>query len=377
MQTNPPTSSVISRIEKELREMWTAPQAPNEPPKSRACTMNVVVIVGSRELADRYTPVLDEVTQNIPARAILVALEPESTISVLDADVNAVCSIEGSGAICSERIRLFASGAICTRIGSAVEALLVPELTTALVWLGPLHVDDPIFEALAGDVHRVVLDTEYTPLSSLLSLAAWAKKSSGRPHMADLAWTRLAPWQEMCARLFDEPRLRGHALKINRVVLKQASEPKARLGSEGALFLGWLGTRLGWKVSRLAGSLRFKRADGESVAVQLGVVKKPDGVAPSVLAEIILEAEADGIRLKGSVERDLGSGLAPSAPDADMIVWRLEVDGAQPIEQRVRLGANKAAKWLERTLHRPAADPALAESVAFAEQIIQDGLQCG
>src|SRR5262245_11160434 len=126
MQTNPPTSSVIGRIERELREIWAAPSTPNETPKARACTMNLVTLIGSRELADRYTPVIDEVVRSIPARAIVVALEPESPISVLDADVTAVCSLEGDRSVCSERVRLFAGGGICARIGSAVEALLVP-----------------------------------------------------------------------------------------------------------------------------------------------------------------------------------------------------------------------------------------------------------
>jgi glucose-6-phosphate dehydrogenase assembly protein OpcA len=376
MHTSPPTSSVISRVERDLREIWASPASPGEPPKSRACTTNIVVLVGSRELADRYTPVVDEVTGSIPARAILVALEPEAEISVLDADATAVCSLEGSKSVCSERVRIFASGNICARVGSAVEALLVPELPTSLVWLAPLHVDDPIFGALAAAAHRVVLDTEYTSLSSLLEVSRWARKGTDRPHVADLAWTRLAPWQEMCARLFDEPRLRDHALRISRVAIKQASEPRARLGAEGALMLGWLGTRLGWKLSRLGGALRWRRADGESIAVQLGTVPRPDGVAPQVLAEVAVEAEAGGLTLRGSVQRDLGSGLAPSAPDADVMVWRLEVSGAPAIEQRVRLGANKAAKWLERTLHRPANDPALVESVAFAEQVVQDGIVC-
>jgi glucose-6-phosphate dehydrogenase assembly protein OpcA len=376
MQTNPPTSSVITRIERELRDIWNAPAAPNEPPKSRACTMNIVVLVGARELSDRYTPVIDEVTSSIPARAILVALEPESPVSVLDADATAVCSLEGSRSVCSERVRLYASGHVCARVGSAVEALLVPELPTSLVWLGPLHVDDPIFEALAASASRIVLDTEYTSLSSLLQVTDWTRRAPERPHVADLAWTRLAPWQEMCARFFDEPRLREHANRVTRVTLKQASAPKTPLGSEGALLLGWLGTRLGWKVSRLAGTIRWRRADGESIAVQLGTVPAPSGVAPHVLAEITIEAEAGGTALRGMVERDLGSGLTPSAPDADVMVWRLQVGSAAPIEQRVRLGANKAAKWLERTLHRPPSDPALVEAVVFAEQVVQDGILC-
>src|SRR5262245_36016123 len=104
MFTNPPTSSVIHRVERELREIWTQPAAPSETPKSRVCTMNLVVVAGSREIADRYTPVLDEVTASIPSRAILVALDPEAPVGVLEGDASAVCSIEGKQAICSERV---------------------------------------------------------------------------------------------------------------------------------------------------------------------------------------------------------------------------------------------------------------------------------
>jgi hypothetical protein len=44
------------------------------------------------------------------------------------------------------------------------------------------------------------------------------------------------------------------------------------------------------------------------------------------------------------------------------------------IEQRVRLRANKGAKVLERTLHRPTADPVLVDAVRFAEHFFEDGV---
>jgi hypothetical protein len=42
----------------------------------------------------------------------------------------------------------------------------------------------------------------------------------------------------------------------------------------------------------------------------------------------------------------------------------------------VRLSANKGAKVLERTLHRPSDDPALMEAVCFAEEVFEDGVVC-
>ncbi len=372
-----PASGVLSRIERELLEIWSTPASPGEPPKARVCTMNLVVVAGEREIASLYTPVVDDVTRSIPARAIIVALDPDAHDNALEADTTAVCARGESGeVVCSERVRLVALGGVCDRVGSAVEALCVPELPTTVVWLGRVHVDDPVFLSVAANAQRIVLDTDYTSLTSLLHLARWAREDPTRPHLADLAWTRLSTWQELCARFFDDASTTGLANAVTRVAVRQASDPGTRLGSEGALLLGWLATRLGWKTSRIGGALRFKRPDGGTVGLHLGTVKRPAEVAPTALAGVTIEAERDGVRLKGTIERELGSGLAAATPDADVLVWRLEVEGKQALEQRVRLSANKGAKVLERTLHRPTEDPALTESVAFAEEVFEDGVVC-
>ena len=132
--------------------------------------------------------------------------------------------------------------------------------------------------------------------------------------------------------------------------------------------MGWLATRLGWKTSRLGGALRLKRPDGTLVSLDLGSVPRPEGVADMALARVTLVAEG----FEGTVERELGTGIEGTR-DADTLLWRRVLDG-KTMEHRVRLGANKAAKWLERTLHRPAHDPAFDESVAFAEHLVDDGL---
>jgi glucose-6-phosphate dehydrogenase assembly protein OpcA len=368
-------SPVIARIEKELRDFW---DTPGDGPKTRVCTMNLVVIAGSREMAERYVPVIDEVTASIPARAILVALEPNEPAATLDGDATAVCSIGGDppGKVCSERVRLTATGSTCARVASAVEALCVHEVPTTLVWLGRVYVDDRVFLALADEAQRVVLDTEYTSLGSLMKLAAWARAEPGRPAVADLAWTRLAVWQELCARFFDDPKMRGLAHGITHLTLTQASDAGARLGSEGALLLGWLATTLGWKLQRLGGAMRFRRPDGGQVTLSLTALPRPHEVAPAALAGIALEAEADHVKARGSIHRDLASGLDGQSADADVVVWKLEVPFPTATEQRVRLRDNKGAKLLVRTLHRPVSDPTLSDAVAFAEQIFEDGLVC-
>ena len=43
----PPTSAVLDRLERELRDLWVV--GPRELPKSRVCLMNLVVAVRSEE----------------------------------------------------------------------------------------------------------------------------------------------------------------------------------------------------------------------------------------------------------------------------------------------------------------------------------------
>jgi glucose-6-phosphate dehydrogenase assembly protein OpcA len=380
-------TAVIARLDQELRAIWKAPEGEGSTPLTRVCTMNLEVVAPTRELLERYTGVVDEVTATIPARAILASIEPDAE-TALDGDVSAVCFPHGSTKVCSERIVLRASGRMARAAASAIEAFLVPELPTALVWLGRVHVDDPVFQDLANDAQRIILDSEYTSIASVIHVARWARSQPDAPKIVDLAWTRVSMWQEMLARFFDAAERRPLADAVTKLTLEQASAPGSRVGPEAALVLGWIATRLGWKPSRLGGALRFLRRDGGTVHVELGAVPCPAGVAPHALAALSVEARATDAGpaaaegrpsfLRGTIRRELGSGLAEqeeSTPDADVVAWRLESDDTA-IEQRIRLGANKAAKWLERTLHRPASDPAFDESVAFAEQIVEDGLGC-
>jgi len=362
-----PMSDVLARIEQGLRDLWT-PTSPGEPLRSRVCTMNLVVVTSSPDIAAHYTPIVDQVTQTIPARVIIVTMAPNAPEASLDGEVTAICSADNL--TCSERVMLRASGAAAARVGSVVDALVVPELTTTLIWLGRVHVDDPIFRELALDSQRVILDTEYTSLASLLSLSKWARGTRAKIGIADLAWTRIAVWREMCARFFDDPLMRPLAMRVESLRLVQMSDKGARLGTEGALLLGWLATRLGWKIEPIGGALRFRRADGKLVRVELGCMERPEHVAPLAIASVSFHASESSTVANGTVARDFAGDVA------DVLRYKLDVNLACAGEQTVRLGANRGARVLERTLHRPAHDETFTEAVEFAEKLDDDGAAC-
>ena len=366
-------SEVLERIDNELRAIWSCPPPPGEMPKARACTMNLVVVAASPELAAQWAPVIDDVVQGIPARAIVVGLDPDGA-DALEGDATAVCAVGQAGGpvVCSERVSLVARGAVCTRLFSCVDGLCANDVPTALVWLGRIHPDDPAFEPLAREAGRIVLDGAHGSLSSLAHVVRWARSrpTGQRPGVADLAWTRLGPWQELCARMFDEPRVRLLADHIARVQVVQASPAGAPIAAEGALMLSWLATRLGWKAGSIAGKLRLVRPRGGHLHVQL----RSDGaghVPRGSLMAMEVEAADGTLSMRGSIVRD--------STDADAAAWRLEVtagDDVQRIEQHVRLRAGDAARLLERTLRRPPEDEALAEAVAWANELRGEEIVC-
>lgn len=364
---------VLERVEAELRALWSTPPAPGELPRARACTMNLVVVAATpgagRARVDEWVPVVDEVLLGLPARAIVVGIEPGGE-PALEAGTTAVCTPqEGGGLVCSERITLFARGDVCARLHSCVAALCTSDVPTVLVWLGPVHADEPAFGAIARDASRIVLDSRRGPVDGLTSLVYWSRARSelDRPGIGDLAWTCLAPWQEMCARMFDEPGLRALAAHVTRLTLRQASGAGVPLGAEGALLMAWLATRLGWR-------LPAPRDAASPAQVEVVLVADPAAVAsPGALLAVRLEGGANGVAFRGEIVREPGH--------VDAATWRLEVtrDGGEPrrLEQHVRLRADETAGLLERTLHRPTHDPALADAAAWADELEGEELACG
>lgn len=369
---------VLAQLDQELRAFWSSPPRPGEVPKARACTKNLVVVAGTPELAERWVSVVDEVLQVVPARAIVVGLEPDGADALMGSST-AVCrpGVGGGPAVCSERVTLQARGAVCARLASCIETLSVTDVPTTLVWLGHVHADDLLFAPLARGADRIILDAAQASLSDLARVVRWAS-APGRapaggapaPGIADLAWTRLAPWQELCARMFDEPRLRALARQVTRVGIAQACDTGATLGSEGILMLGWLATRLHWKSVSLAGKLRLLRPDQGQVHARLAAEPTAHAARGALLA-LTIEAGAGDLSLRGTITRERG--------DTDAAIWRLETTSrgdTRRIEQRVRLRASEPARLLERTIHRPPYDRTLAESVAWADGLLGEELAC-
>ena len=340
-------------------------RAPATAPKTRACTMNLVVVAGDardrralhhrrRRGHARASPRARSSSRSSPT--------PPATRST--ADATAVCASRAAQNRCSERVRLVAIGDVCARVGErgrgAARAGDPDDARVARhACTSTTRSSSSLAEGRAAHRHS----TPNTRRSRACSqLARWARESRrARPNLADLAWTRLAPWQELCARFFDEPSLRsarelGDAASRSsrRPTRARASAPRARSCSAGS--------RRGSAGRRRASAARCASSapTAARVALELGTVPRPASVAPAALAERHDRSRGIGHRAQAArSSASSGAALADATPDADVLLWQLDGLGQAddraaraPRREQRRAQCSSARCTVRRTIPR-------------------------
>ncbi len=278
----------VGRIENELAALWrrAAEARPGQIPNAvtRACLWNLVVRVRGDADFKHAKDVIDDLSQRIPARTIVMRIEPEGP-DELRAWVEANWRRrEGGGpASGSDEVTLWASGKAVERVPSLVRSLLYSDAPTAMFWAESLPSPGPIVRELVHQADRLIVDTRR--LDSERGLADLCEIGTREPdlQLADLSWIGISPLRGMCAALFDPPRDASVLERLDRVrVVSNIHGTQAR----ALLALGWLMARLGWREATRAsddkGARRWKakRADGKPVSLELATEPGGDhGVA--------------------------------------------------------------------------------------------------
>ena len=188
---------------------------------------------------------------------------------------------------------------------SVAQTLRLPEAPVVLLWIACGIGSDPRFTQMLGSeveltvYNSSLLDDESAALCDL------AEYVENHPHVriADIAYLRLAPWQESVAVLFD-----GTAAQelpdLRSVEITCGSKP------EGYYLLGWLASRLRW-TARSNGALTNRRS--EPMEYEIRRDGEPRRVARIVLrssrsefvAEVDDQAETIRLSVTGSSKHPL------------------------------------------------------------------------
>jgi glucose-6-phosphate dehydrogenase assembly protein OpcA len=353
-----PVAVEIDKIERAFADLWKAASAGGEGTVSRAALWNVVLPTRAEDL-ERTRRIVDELAPLMPARVIVLALEPE-TAQPDDGvratiESNLVSRSSGARVVYSEEITLSARRGDA-HFGPLVRALLMPGLPTATLWTDPGMSEALLRRQLLPATDRLVFDTgacsrprELIEIQRLAELAATVA-------VTDLGWLRLKSFRLLFAGLFDAP-VGGGPLQVARAI---TIDHRAGCEASGLLLAAWLASTLGWMFAASGaptspGELRFRfdRRDraGAIVEITLRPVEGECGTSGIVGIELDDgEAGIFSVRRGEKNHATLSSPIAPprvvkldSRGDAELCLAALGPAGRDPLYARCLALASRLA----------------------------------
>lgn len=275
------------RILKELEALWVDLGKADPEKKAavlRACAMTFIVVLEQDEDAQSAGETLAELIHENPSRAIVLRIDPNEG-DQLEARVLAQCWMPFGRRqqICCEQIEISASVSRLDEIPRIVMGLTVADLPVVLWCRGARLYSDPRFAHLLPLIDKLIVDTE--TLSRPEDAVAFVRNMSSQRVVADLTWTRLTPWREMVAVLFDEPQRRKLLANIEDVTVRHT-------GSTAPVSARYLA---GWLRASMPSPARIRFES----AAQPGIVFQ----GPGVDASIQLDGGWAELRLNGCSDR--------------------------------------------------------------------------
>lgn len=191
-------------------------------------TMTIVVFFENPAIGELARERMHVLASKHPSRVMVLDASAPPTLHRVDACDWIELGIHDSG---PEMLR------------AAVAALRLPDAPLVLLWAAPGIGSDPRFESLAQDAQTIVYNSSLLD-SGRDALRELVRYVSDHPELpiADIAYLRLAPWQE-CVAIFFDGKAADELRDLERVEIACGSD------SEALYLLGWLASRLRWRPS--------------------------------------------------------------------------------------------------------------------------------
>lgn len=357
----------VPEIERALAETWAAARQPGGQTggagehhvAARSSVLNLVVVAGHQETAERCAATIAATAGHHPSRSlILSAVDPDGP-SGLEAWIETLSVPAASGRVetGAEAIHVTVRGETGRHLAAIIVPLLVHDLPVALWWPHDPQLDSRRADRLLPIADRLIVDGSSWSGDGLDRLAGLASAADGQGLVVvDFALLRQARWREALASVYDRPDLRPHLLAVRSITVHYSA---AQAGDPGGLtnvvrpvyHVAWLTSRLGMAVvepfRRSPGGQRVAmlRQGDHSVCVTLIPVVSELGGGSTVRVEIA--SRARGMELVGDVkagdltvdvvvrenddERVRRSYLAPRLNDVDLLGRAVEEGAPDPI----------------------------------------------
>lgn len=237
------TAADPEKLLKDLRKLWRELGESDPGGVLRACTMTLIVVIDEQHDALTIGETIASLMHEHPSRAIVVRVR-QCAGRVLEARVFAQCWMPFGRRqqICCEQVEITSSPESLADVATVVRGLIVPDLpamlfspSESLWWL-------PQFSALLPLAGKLIVDS--CGMSEPTRVLPFLKEVTTR-RRTDLVWTRLTPWREAIAQIFDPARRLASVYDLTevRILYKAAEEP-----SSVYYLAGWLMHVLGASV---------------------------------------------------------------------------------------------------------------------------------
>ena len=264
-------------------------QSSDHASSSRTAVMTIIAVAPADEQAYAATGALRSLAGHHPSRIVLLRPDPDQVAS-LDGRAT-LYSLDGDNhKVNFEEVAIEVGGQAANHLDSLVAAFTLSDLPVAVWYVSSLP--DPSDPLLAvADVVLVDSRDAADPLGlrSLLQLAR-------RRAVVDLSWTRLRPWRELGASLFEAAEHRVWLDGLEHIEVSGKIGPRALTG-------GWLADRTGLAPANVtlldARHVSFTltcRRDGSEATFAVereddrrtvrGQARLPDGTTSTTIAEL-------------------------------------------------------------------------------------------
>jgi glucose-6-phosphate dehydrogenase assembly protein OpcA len=381
--------TTVRAIAAHLARLWTTPADGDDPrvtekgmSHARASVLNLIVMVPDETSATRVVETMIGLGVRHPSRAIILAADSKADGPRLTASITAHChpGPADAGPICFEVVVLTVHGEAAEHLAGIVAPLLIHDLPTHIWWPGDPPFADPIFDQLVEMGDRVVVDSdEFGDLLHGMRRLTTLRRRSG---VGDLAWRRLAWWQELTAEFFDAPRFRRYLPNLNRLVIRYAvpsthgprRRPRKAAGAPAPsnvrsplagpmLYAGWIASRIEWRrhstIEPLQdGRLRL-RLEGRHEMVDLRIEPvETDALQPGELVGVRLRAFGETGAAEFIIERSVDEAVVASNADGMTALLR-----RMPMEQPTE--SELLAADLVMDQHDPVYEAAVRAAAVF------------
>lgn len=365
----------VRAVEAELARLWTAATTDSGRgdglvvtekgmPHARTSVLNLIVTAADQAASDRILEILLSLGARHPSRAIVLQADPNAEGETLDARIRTHCrdGDNDGGRICFEQLALTVRGEAARHLDGIVAPLVIHDLPTDVWWPGDPPFNDAIFNQLVEIADRLVVNSaDFGDLPGGLKRLGVIRRRSG---VGDIAWERLAPWQELTAQFFDAPRFRRYLPNLSRLRIKYAvgdTRAGTRSPEAGALlYAGWIATRLAWRRARsrdgIANGGMGMILEGRYEMVDIGIEPvATNDVPPGELLSVRLRAFGEAGSAEFIIDRP--------ATEATIVT---NADGMTALLRRIPLEAESEAEVLRRQLVLDQRDPLYEDALRAA-----------